>query len=34
MECYSELLIATVKREFVDVIEDQKLKAAFNVEVR
>jgi hypothetical protein len=34
MQCYSELLIATVKREFVGVIKDQRLKAAFNIEVR
>ena len=30
MHCYSELLIAPVKKEYVDVIKDQKLKAAFN----
>lgn len=34
MHCYSELLITPVKNKFLDVIKDQKLKAAFNNEVR
>jgi hypothetical protein len=36
MYCYCELLIAPVKKEFVDVKKDQKLKAAVtrNIEVR
>jgi hypothetical protein len=34
MHCYSELLVATVEKEFVDVIKDRKLKAAFNIKVR
>jgi hypothetical protein len=34
MHCYSELLITPVKKEFLDVIKDQNLKAAFNIEIR
>jgi hypothetical protein len=34
MHCYSELQITPVKKEFVDVIKDQKLKAEFNFEFR